>query len=767
MTDQPVAKQPYYYRFINRLSIRNKIMAVSMVASLFAMSLTSVFFVVFQYSAFQGWLTQNLTSQAQVIAKNSAGALAFEDVVDAQKTLQSLEAVASITGACLFRKDGSLFATWQRDGSSNSLPSRFDWTGVREVEGELLVAEKITEKDIVLGRIVLRSNQQELGAFLRNSLVAMLALVMFVGLITLLLSTWLQKIISEPVAHLARVMKQVTDDQNYSVRGLRASDDEIGELTDFLNNMLTQVELRDRQLSESEELLQSIINNTNSVIYLKNLSGQFLMVNRSFRDTVLTRDDTIIGCTDFELFTEDLAQKHIETDRQIIESGVLMEMEEEAPHVDGLHTYISAKFPLFDSRGEVYAVCGISTDITKRKQDEEELRQLRNYLHNVIDSMPSMLIGLDPDGRITRWNVEAEKFSGLPFSKVKGGFLADILPQFSEQMKQVSVAIRKRQVQEAGKLSYQQDGVTCYKDVTIYPLVANGIEGAVMRVDDITERMQIEEMMVQTEKMMSVGGLAAGMAHEINNPLGIMIQAVQNIKRRVFDDLPANRRVAEELGVSLQAVQGYLEKRMVLSMVNDIHEAGSRAARIVANMLQFSRRSESALQYANIAELMEQTVELAANDYDLKKKFDFRHINIVREYDADMPDVKVVITEFEQVILNLLKNSAQAFADKEMAEDEKPTIILRVSLDGSFTRIEVADNGPGITDEVRKRVFEPFFTTKPVGRGTGLGLSVSYMIITNNHNGTMEVESTPSVGSTFIIRLPNFKGGSDDQFTSH
>ncbi len=752
MTDQ-LSLRPYYLRLLSRLSIRNKILVVTMIASFFAMLMTSAIFITYQYFVFQSWLLQNLNSQAETIGFNSKGALAFDDPKEGHDALSSLQAVSSMTGASLFTVDGSLFASWQRPGSPTLSCTVPDWQGAKEMNNEVFMAQRIMEKEVFLGTILLRSNQQERAVFLRNSMANMVFLVLLSGAITFLLSTWLQKIISGPVDHLAEVMNNVSRYQDYSLRGTRQSDDEIGDLTDFFNSMLTQVEYRDRRLRENEDLLQSIINNTNSVIYLKDLDGRYLMVNRSYQEMVKTNQEKIIGRTDAELFPPELAEKFIKIDQQVISCGELIEAEEEAPHADGLHTYISAKFPLHDSQGNIYAVCGISVDITERKQNEEELRQLRNYLNNVIDSMPSALIGLDTTGRITRWNREAEALSGLSFEEARGGFLADILPQFAAQIEQVQEAIRERQVKETNKLNYNRDGVNCFKNVTIYPLIANGIEGAVLRVDDVTERVQIEEMMVQTEKMMSVGGLAAGMAHEINNPLGIMIQAVQNIKRRVSLELPANQRVADELGASLAIIHDYLEKRMVLSMVDDIYNAGNRAAKIVSNMLQFSRRSESAMQYSEVTLLIEQTVELASNDYDLKKKYDFRHLNIVREYEPDLPQVKLVVTEFEQVILNLLKNAAQAFAVKEMGE-EKPTITLRVHHDDGFIRIEVADNGPGMPEEVRKRVFEPFFTTKPVGSGTGLGLSVSYMIITNNHKGSMEVESTPGKGSLFSIRLP-------------
>ena len=160
-----------------------------------------------------------------------------------------------------------------------------------------------------------------------------------------------------------------------------------------------------------------------------------------------------------------------------------------------------------------------------------------------------------------------------------------------------------------------------------------------------------------------------------------------------------------------------------------------------------------ALTCAADAYLLDNTIELASSDYDLKKKYDFRRIDIVREYDPTMPEVPCERTKIQQVFLNILKNSAQAMA-QEKDEGKEPLIALRVQRDGDTALIEIEDNGPGMDDATRKRVFEPFFTTKGIGDDTGLGLSVSYFIITKNHGGTLSVESTPGIGAKFIIRLP-------------
>ncbi len=169
-------------------------------------------------------------------------------------------------------------------------------------------------------------------------------------------------------------------------------------------------------------------------------------------------------------------------------------------------------------------------------------------------------------------------------------------------------------------------------------------------------------------------------------------------------------------------------------------------------MLLFSRKSESRMAPANLVELMETAVELAGKDYNLKKKYDFRNIRIIRNFDSNLPRIPCTETEIEQVLLNLLTNAAWAMANEK--SNDPPRITLLIDVEKEMARIEVEDNGPGMDDETRKRIFEPFFTTKPVGEGTGLGLSVSYMIITNNHKGVMEVESEPGKGAKFIIRLP-------------
>ena len=390
-------------------------------------------------------------------------------------------------------------------------------------------------------------------------------------------------------------------------------------------------------------------------------------------------------------------------------------------------------------------------DISDRVQAASEVQRMRGYLQNIVDSMPSILVGVDTECQVTEWNQGAERATGIPVQEAVGAGFAELFPEYEPQLEDMREAIRRHVPVHIERLATEEAGETRYADVMIYPLLANGATGAVIRVDDITDRLRLEQMMVDTEKMMSVGGLAAGMAHEINNPLSGILQGCQNIQRRLSADLDANRRTAAQLGLDLGKVQRYLQERDIMGFLEGIQDAAGRASRIVVDMLAFSRRRETEFVETRIDVLLDSVVRLAASDYDLKKQYDFKQIEIVKEYDSGLPPLYCDPTEIEQVILNLIKNAAQA-----MAGVGKPPyrLTLRTRCDGDTAQIEVEDNGPGMDEQTRKRVFEPFFTTKPAGIGTGLGLSVSCFIITEQHRGTLSVTSTPGKGARFVIRLP-------------
>ncbi|KQZ93393.1 sensor histidine kinase [Pseudomonas sp. Root562] len=395
----------------------------------------------------------------------------------------------------------------------------------------------------------------------------------------------------------------------------------------------------------------------------------------------------------------------------------------------------------------------LELEVQVRSKIEKKLTGFQNYLNSIIDSMPSALIALDEQLYVTQWNQEASALSGTRLDEALNQpiFLAfEPLKPFLPQLKQT---VEQHTVAKIERVTWIKDDEPRHYALTFYPLMGGAGRGVVIRIDDITQRLSLEEMMVQSEKMLSVGGLAAGMAHEINNPLGAILHNVQNIRRRLSPELPKNLEQAEHIGVELSTVNQYLQAREVPQLLDGIQQAGARAAKIVTHMLSFSRRSTRQMAPCDLPALIDQAVEIAGNDFDLAIGFDFKGQAIIRQFDPALGPVPGTANELEQVLLNLLKNAAQAIHQRE--DDSEPgRIILRTRLNPPWAEIQVEDNGIGMSESVRKRTFEPFFTTKEIGQGTGLGLSVSYFIITNNHKGQMEVQSTLGQGTCFTLRLP-------------
>jgi|GEM_PF-1746601 len=389
-----------------------------------------------------------------------------------------------------------------------------------------------------------------------------------------------------------------------------------------------------------------------------------------------------------------------------------------------------------------------------------ELQKTKDYLDSMIGSMPSILVGVQHTGEVTQWNRQAEKITGIGLEQAKMQNIGSLFPQLSEINQYVAQAIEGDAVQHQEKVMVDFGAGMALIDITVYPLLTEDLKGAVIRIDDVSERARMEEIMIQSDKMQSVGGLAAGMAHEINTPLGSIIQNTQIMANRLSLELNKNRQQALECGTDIETIRDYMERRGFFQLLEGVRDAGSRTSKIVKSMLSFSRRSSAMAEY-QIPEILDEAVDLAMSDYDLKKHYRFRDFEIVRDYDDGARPVMCEKTKIEQVVLNLLKNAAHAMADRP--SEHRPRIVMRIQYEAEMVRIEIADNGPGIGQEIIKRIFEPFFTTKEIGLGTGLGLSLTYFIIVENHKGKIRVKSELGEGTTFIIQMPYVRSDADAQ----
>ena len=509
------------------------------------------------------------------------------------------------------------------------------------------------------------------------------------------------------------------------------------------------------QRERTEKMFQLVVESAPNAIVMVNSKGRIMLVNSQTEKYFGYRRDELLGKPVELLIPERMREHHPEYVKGFSAERLARPMGL-GRNLFGLRKD-GSEFPIEVGlspveTGQEQLILSAIVDISERVRVDQELQRMRVYLKNIIDSMPSVLVGVDRDGSITEWNQSAEQATGVTTGSAIGQHFSKLFPELESQFDNMQEAIRTNTPMRRERLITEKNGEPHYSDVMVYPLLADGSAGAVIRVDDITSRVRIEQMMVQTEKMMSVGGLAAGMAHEINNPLSGVLQSCQNIQRRISPDLESNVRVADELGIDLGLINRYLHEREVLDFLDAIKQSASRASYIVADMLAYSRGSGTEFQPARIDEMLETVLRLAASDYDLKKKYDFRQIEIVREFDPELDTIICDHTEIEQVLLNLVKNAAQAMAEGGTPRPHR--ITLRTRRGRESVCIDVEDNGPGMDEQTQRRVFEPFFTTKAVGVGTGLGLSVSYFIVTEQHKGTIDVKSKPGEGTRFTVCLP-------------
>lgn len=537
---------------------------------------------------------------------------------------------------------------------------------------------------------------------------------------------------------ISHVCRKIYDEEGRFL-GLRASNRDISER-----------KIYQQSIEQSEKKFKELFNSIMDIISISNNNGELLGINRAFLQNLGFSQDSIRELR-VSNYQKDLDPDFFQWSWDHILSGndLAYETSYTTSLGDKIPVEIHARLINYDNQS---AMIQVARDITERKKAQDELYETKNFLDNIINSMPSLIIAINQDLNIIQCNEAAVKFSGSMSEKMRGNHYKIFFPDFVGFSDKILECVYRKRIVNLEKFSLVKEKGIRHYNIFLYPMELKNATGAVIKVDDITEHFKMEQLMIQSEKMMSIGGLAAGMAHEINNPLGIILQGVNNTFRRLSSDLKKNHEVAENLGLNLMQMQRYIEERGIQSYLIGIKEAGIRAADIVTNMLRFSRSNNVGKNKVNLNLVLDDAIKLAQNDYDLRSDYDFKHVEIVKNYDLQLPEINCNRSEIEQVILNLLKNAAHALFEKNI--EKKSRIVIDSFQDEDYLGFRVSDNGIGMDKHTRQKVFEPFFTTKEPDLGTGLGLSVSYFIIIKNHSGLFFVESELNRGSVFTVKLP-------------
>ncbi len=393
-------------------------------------------------------------------------------------------------------------------------------------------------------------------------------------------------------------------------------------------------------------------------------------------------------------------------------------------------------------------------EISRHESTEQLLRETQHYMQSVINSMPSILIGVTEDCVITHWNLAATKATHMHADEALGANIRSVFPELPMIPKLVASAISEGTAFKRENIQQGSGSAKTFVELVVYPLTMDDISGAVVMIEDVSKQTHMESMMIHSEKMMSLGEMAAGLAHEINNPLAGILNSTQNIERRTLEKLPANESTAKALGLDLEVMQRYLHDRGIVEFLQSIRSSGEQAAQIVKNMLEFSRSNYQSHIPQDISVIINESLELTRKSLELRTSLGVEMPNVRVVIGEDVPFVPCSATEIKQVLVNLVRNAAQAFQSDEYDPPLDPLVLIEVSCQENDLRIDISDNGPGMPESIRRHIFEPFFTTKDTGKGTGLGLSVTYFIITEHHQGSIDVSSSPGDGTTFSILLP-------------
>jgi PAS domain S-box-containing protein len=354
-----------------------------------------------------------------------------------------------------------------------------------------------------------------------------------------------------------------------------------------------------------------------------------------------------------------------------------------------------------------------------------ELELLKEFNESIVESINVGLMAVDLDGRITRLNSALEEIFSITRDEVIGKKVEELFAEdFADTLHQVlgSDGWHLTQTRQIYKLhTATRAGRSLVLNIALAPLCADSDEqtGALGVFEDVTQRLQLEEQLQQREKLSSIGLLAAGVAHEVNTPLTGVSSYTQMLLGMLSENDPKH------------------------ALLLKVRRQAERATDIVNNLLNFSRTGSAAeFDAVDIHRVLDDTLQL------LEPQLRRSQIEIVRDYGDNLPRVHGNSVKLQQVFTNLILNARDSIANG----NGRVSLSTRNGDDGSLV-VEVADSGVGIAPDDVAKIYDPFFTTKGVGRGTGLGLAVTYGIV-QEHSGHISVSSTPGLGTTFRISLP-------------
>lgn len=564
---------------------------------------------------------------------------------------------------------------------------------------------------------------KEIASYTRS--IIGLAVIIFLGA-SAIIGIFLMRFVNRPIKELITGAHHIGNgDYNYKVNVVDR-EDEMGQLATAINEMRREIREKQEELGKQREEYQNIFELAPCYITVQGRDLRLIRYNREFAEqfdprpgehcykAYKGRSEPCVVCPVMKTF----------------EDGKSHYSEESGVNKDGTQSFwVVRTSPIRNSQGEVTAAMELCLDVTKMRNLEKEVQKSEEKYRSIFESIPNPVFVLEASSlEILDCNDSVTPVYGfrkdeLLMTSFLNLFEEDSRERYASELKSTSVLNQVRQTNKAGQ--------TIFVNIRISPSEYQGRDVLLVTTSDITKRLMTEQQLIQASKMTTLGEMATGVAHELNQPLSVIKTASSFLSKKV----KKNEVIKDEI---------------LRTLTEEIESHVDRASKIINHMREFGRKSEVSKERVQVNETLDRAHEIFSQQLKL------REIEVIRDYEENLPHIMADSNRLEQVFINLLINARDAIEEKLNAAGHpngEKKIFLKTSRQGKMIKVEVRDTGKGIPKPLLDKIFEPFFTTKKVGKGTGLGLSISYGIV-QNYDGTIKVETEEGKGSNFVIMFP-------------
>jgi len=502
--------------------------------------------------------------------------------------------------------------------------------------------------------------------------------------------------------------------------------DEMGQLSVAIDKMGKKIGEKQAELNRQRNEYQNLFERVPCIITVQDRNYKLIRYNKEFYEKFKPKN----GDYCYAAYKGRKEKCVICPVERTFEDGLSHFSEERGVNKDGTPTHwIVNTSPIKDENGEIVAAMEMSLDVTQTKILEEELEKSEKKYYAIFDNIPNPVFVLDMDTlKILDCNTSVEGVYGYTKDEmIDRSFLELFRPEehdhYRTLIKTTSVINQVRHL--------NKNGGSLFVNIRISPSEYPGEKVYLVTTSDITQRLQTEQQLIQASKMATLGEMATGVAHELNQPLSVIKTASQFFMKKI--------RKKEKI-----------EDDILYSMTEEIDAYVDRATKIINHMRQFGRMSDITLEKVQVNTVLKNALEI------LGQQLKVRGIEVTWELEDNLPLIMADSDRLEQVFVNLLINARDAIDERWQSQPHQKgdkKIILKTKSDPREIAVEIRDTGAGIPDPILERIFEPFFTTKKVGQGTGLGLSISYGII-KDCKGSIQAVARKDGGASFIIKFP-------------